>query len=109
MPVRRQCRSFGTRYLVRNTLVILGAGVLALILWFVLPTFHFAWAAATIFFGTILFIIAIEQHGFSSFHCPDCNEKLPKRDIWDGDEEITCFVCTACDIEWDTGLRIPHF
>ena len=25
----------------------------------------------------------------------------------DDDEQIICFVCDDCEVEWDTGLRIP--
>jgi len=107
MTVRKQIRSFGVRYLIRNALVILSFGLLTLLLGSILPTFP-GWLLAVLLLGTVLLIIAIEQYGYKTFRCPNCSERLPKASIWDGDEEIICFVCSDCDIEWDTGLRIPH-
>ena len=107
MAIRKQSRRFGARYLIRNTCVIFGFGLLLLVFWYLLPTFH-TWIFVAVFICTIISLIAVEQYGFRTFHCPDCNRLLPKRDIWDGTDHITCFVCKDCDIEWDTGLEISH-
>ena len=107
MPIRKQVRSFGARYLIRNALVILAYGIITFVLWCLLPTFH-TWILAALLFSAVISLIAIEQYGFRTFHCPECKVLLPKLDIWDGEDQITCFVCENCDIEWDTELRIPH-
>ena len=107
MAVRKQIRSFGARYLIRNIIVILAFGLLTLVLWCLLSAIP-SWLCAALLISAVATLIAIEQYGYRTFRCPNCNEILPKADIWDGDEEITCFVCRDCDIEWDTGLRIPH-
>jgi len=89
MTVRKQIRSFGVRYLIRNALVILSFGLLTLLLGSILPTFP-GWLLAVLLLGTVLLIIAIEQYGYKTFRCPNCSERLPKASIWDGDEEIIC-------------------
>ena len=106
MPLRKQVRKFGLQFMLRNVVVILSHGIIAAALWYLLPQF-----TSLIFFGafinTFISLILVERYGFKTFECPTCRRVLPKRCILDGDDEIICFVCETCDVEWDTGLRTP--
>ena len=66
MAIRKQSRRFGARYLIRNTCVIFGFGLLLLVLWYLLPTFH-TWIFVAVFICTIISLIAVEQYGFRTF------------------------------------------
>ncbi len=43
------------------------------------------------------------------FHCPRCGRKLRRADMLGREAgERVRFVCPICQIEWDTGLTVPH-
>ncbi len=43
------------------------------------------------------------------FKCPRCRRKLGRRDMLGREAgDRVRYICPECEIEWDTGLTIPH-
>jgi len=109
MSERRDYGRYGTRFMLANIppfLIAMSA------FWFVVREFDARgltfWVAVGVFFGSLFVLVAMDAYRYRHFRCPECGETLPKpnwRKIKAGDSIYFC--CSACDIEWHVGLRIP--
>jgi predicted RNA-binding Zn-ribbon protein involved in translation (DUF1610 family) len=68
------------------------------------------WLGIGGFVGSALVIMIIQAVRARSFHCPKCGQHIPVRyrdsgPNWDKGRYRVQFVCSHCDIIWDTGLR----
>ena len=60
----------------------------------------------TVFVGSLVVAKGIEMYMFRTFHCPECDERLPRPSVIDG--QTIKFTCQHCAIEWDTGHQVAE-
>jgi len=63
---------------------------------------------ATFVIGVPLAIVGLVRQirRFRHFSCPTCGTMLGRNSGHDKEGTPITFVCTPCDIEWDTGFRV---
>lgn len=64
------------------------------------------YVSIAVFVGSLLLAKGVEMFIFRTFHCPECNERLPKPSVTDG--QTIKFTCQRCAIEWDTGHQVAE-
>ncbi len=68
------------------------------------------WIGIGGFVGSALAMFIIQAVRARSFHCPKCGQHIPVRyrdsgPTWGRGRYRVQFLCSRCDIIWDTGLR----
>jgi len=68
------------------------------------------WVGIGGFVGSVILTMVIQAVRARRFHCPNCGQKIPVRyrdsgPNWGRGRYRVQFLCTRCDIIWDTGLR----
>jgi hypothetical protein len=64
--------------------------------------FIWTWIAGCLLVACVVLAIKIFS---GNFQCRQCGAKIPRPDYAEGDQMT--FHCSRCNIEWDTGWRVP--
>jgi|HubBroStandDraft_4_1064222.scaffolds.fasta_scaffold1149995_1 hypothetical protein len=66
------------------------------------------WAALSAFLGWVALGWAFEQHRMHNYWCPACGQRITEATL---DQRIVGtprrYYCATCNVEWDTGIRVP--
>src|SRR5688572_29716572 len=95
-------KRFGTRFLIRNILMMLPLGVGFVFLWRDWGRLDAQfWLGLAFFVGGIAWWAWLDRQLLRSYHCPNCGAHLPKPSIEQrAESDPICFYCAVCDIEW---------
>jgi hypothetical protein len=96
--------AFGGAVVV-GMIAVIGSLVTLITVWKVDPCQAFMWSLLPGLPATFGWY-SISRPRF--FKCPQCGTKLGSKDqLGTSDEEPIRFVCSRCQIEWETGLTVP--
>src|SRR5262245_39598561 len=95
------------RRITRRVLGIVALGLVPTLLWF-LEVRVPAWASVAAFVAAGVVAGLVARHELSLFRCPRCGASI-RDHVPTNDEPETPirYLCTACDVMWDSGLRTP--
>jgi hypothetical protein len=66
------------------------------------------WAAVSAFVGWVVFGWAFEWFRVHNYCCPTCGRTITEPTL---EQRVVgtprCYYCPTCNVEWDTGIRVP--
>ena len=66
------------------------------------------WTASAAFVGCVVFGCAFEWYRVHNYYCPACSQRITEPTLEQvGVGTPRCYYCPTCNIEWDTGIRVP--
>ncbi len=102
----RKDSKFGRRYMLGNLFYFIPGVIAFYFIWKNVREFNLTCIASIgVFLSCIIVGIWMDIFRFRTYRCPECNHRIPKRQI--DDNRKIYYYCSNCDIQWDTTLSIP--
>jgi hypothetical protein len=66
------------------------------------------WISIAAFVLSLVFGASFESYRLHNYYCPDCGQRIAEPTLEQvGVGTPRCYYCPTCNIEWDTGIRVP--
>jgi hypothetical protein len=107
LSTRKTDRRFRNRYALRNALLLVPPLLALVLIWSGSGRLDLAfWAAVVFFVAWIAVWIVLDARLLRAYVCPSCGRRIPDPTIPNRSAgDPIRYRCSACDVEWDTGLR----
>jgi len=102
-------RKFSKKYFIQNLLFSFPLVLLFAVIWNRAEKLDIIfWISVILFISGIILGFVLDRMRLKNFHCPKCNKLILKPTIVNAEpNDPINYYCKNCDIEWETGLRVP--